>query len=269
MLAFSATGIGAVGSMTGLYYLWYKDYPRGNFHFFDDNKDWLQMDKMGHLFSTYQLSRITHGLSEYACLNRKQSIWLGTSTALLYMNSVEIFDGYSQQWGASWGDIAANTLGWLVFTVQQDVWNEQRLAIEYSFFPSKYANYRPDLLGNNLVSQAIKDYNGITHWLTINPSSFFEENSTFLPNWLCISIGYSGDGLLGGTENAITYNGQILPHFQRQRQYYLSLDIDFTKIETNSRFLRTVFFALNTIKVPFPAIEYGQHSKWKFKPFFF
>jgi hypothetical protein len=33
--------------------LWYADYPRSNFRFINDNADWLQMDKIGHFYSTY------------------------------------------------------------------------------------------------------------------------------------------------------------------------------------------------------------------------
>src|SRR4051812_42271731 len=36
------------GSLIGLNELWYKNYPRSSFHFFNDNKEWLQMDKVGH-----------------------------------------------------------------------------------------------------------------------------------------------------------------------------------------------------------------------------
>jgi len=32
----------------GLNYLWYKKFPRSPFHFFNDNNEWLNMDKMGH-----------------------------------------------------------------------------------------------------------------------------------------------------------------------------------------------------------------------------
>src|SRR6476620_6964690 len=31
--------------------LWYADYPRSDFHFVNDNAEWLQMDKAGHAFS--------------------------------------------------------------------------------------------------------------------------------------------------------------------------------------------------------------------------
>jgi hypothetical protein len=39
------------------------------------------------------------------------------------------------------------------------------------------------------------------------------------------------------------------------RQYYLSLDLDFTAIPTRSRFLKTLFKVINIIKVPSPTLE--------------
>lgn len=47
----------AVGGLTllALNQLWYADYKRSKFHTIDDNSEWLQMDKLGHVFSAYQL----------------------------------------------------------------------------------------------------------------------------------------------------------------------------------------------------------------------
>jgi hypothetical protein len=38
------------GALVGLNQLWYADYPRSDFHFINDNAEWLQMDKAGHIF---------------------------------------------------------------------------------------------------------------------------------------------------------------------------------------------------------------------------
>ncbi|WP_338407579.1 hypothetical protein [uncultured Flavobacterium sp.] len=35
--------------------LWYADYPRSNFHFINNNSEWMQMDKVDHLYSSYHL----------------------------------------------------------------------------------------------------------------------------------------------------------------------------------------------------------------------
>jgi hypothetical protein len=41
--------------LVGLNQLWYADYARSDFHFINDNAEWLQMDKAGHIYSSYHL----------------------------------------------------------------------------------------------------------------------------------------------------------------------------------------------------------------------
>jgi hypothetical protein len=76
---------------------------------------------------------------------------------------------------------------------------------------------------------------------------------------LNISIGYGADGMLGGYENiAYDKNGNISFNRQdikRYRQWYLSPDVDLTKINTKSKLLRTVLAGLNAIKIPAPSLE--------------
>ena len=38
-------------TFVGLNTLWYKDYPKSNFHVINDNGELLEMDKMGHITS--------------------------------------------------------------------------------------------------------------------------------------------------------------------------------------------------------------------------
>ena len=52
--------------------------------------------------------------------------------------------------------------------------------------------------------------------------------------------------MLGEFENKLSYRGKVLPKYKRYRQFYLSLDIDLSKVKTNSRFMSHVFNALNT-----------------------
>ena len=49
---------------------------------------------------------------------------------------------------------------------------------------------------------------------------------------------------------------------ERNRQWYLSPDIDLTKIKTNKKLLKTLLFGLNAIKIPAPAL-YFSHGKLK------
>jgi hypothetical protein len=48
-------GTGYTLSYIGLYHLWYKQSGLSHFRFHNDNKHWLQMDKIGHITTAYQM----------------------------------------------------------------------------------------------------------------------------------------------------------------------------------------------------------------------
>ena len=52
----------AVISLVGINEVWYKNYARSDFHFFDDLKEWNGMDKIGHACTSYQLNKVSHSL---------------------------------------------------------------------------------------------------------------------------------------------------------------------------------------------------------------
>lgn len=249
-------------SMTGLYFAWYADYPQSKFHFFNDNGEWLQMDKAGHLTTSYIVGSFGYELLRDAGLDETRSIWFGGTLGLAFLTTVEVFDGLSDGWGFSWGDMAANTLGCGLFIGQQFLWHEQRITVKYSFHPTKFADYRPDLLGKDLIQQTIKDYNGQTYWASFNFKSLFLNKESKFPAWLNFAFGYGATGMTGGFSNTLVYAGESIPYYERQRQFYFSLDVDFTKIPTNNKFLKYTFKVLNIFKVPFPAIEYNTGGNW-------
>lgn len=252
-----------VGSMTGLYFLWYHDYPQSNFHFINDNAEWLQMDKIGHATSAYQVGLIGYDLLRYAGVNRNKSICYGGTLGFLFLTTVEAFDGFSAGWGASWGDLIANAFGTTLFIGQQLLWNEQRIALKMSYHNTKYSDYRPDLLGKNTIQSLLKDYNGETFWLSINIGSFLKKESKF-PKWLNFAVGYGAEGMTGGTSNVLEHNGNLIPFFERERQFYLSPDIDLSRIPVKNQTLKTVLKVLNFIKLPMPTLEFNSKSKSNF-----
>jgi hypothetical protein len=69
--------------------------------------------------------------------------------------------------------------------------------------------------------------------------------------------------MFGEFQNITSYNGVALPETQRYRQFLFSLDIDWSKIETGSGFLKTVLHGMTFIKLPFPAIEYNSKGRLK------
>jgi hypothetical protein len=220
------------------------------------------MDKLGHVFSSYQLGRLGANTINWTGLSRKNQIIYGSTLGLGFLTAVEVMDGFSEEWGFSWTDMASNTIGTGLFVGQELLWEEQRILLKYSFHQTRFAKQRPEKLGDGLAEEFLKDYNGQTYWLSANINSFLKTD--YLPNWLNLAFGYGADGMLTGEPDAPLFINQ-----NRIRQYYLSLDIDFSRIKTKSHVLKTIFDVLNVIKVPFPALELNTKGRLKMHYFYY
>jgi hypothetical protein len=274
-----------------LYSAWYKQYDRGKFHFFNDNQEWMQMDKLGHIVSTYYESRWASGMYRWAGVRPRKSDWIGVGYGMAIQTSLEIADGFSSKWGFSKGDYLANIIGAGSFIGQQLAWNEQRFCFKVTSSPKKYPstpiysadkqfsiplNERAyDLLGNNYALSFAKDYNEQTLWLSTNVASFLPEDTRF-PKWLNVAFGYSLENAFVGENSyswtqTVTQNG--IPagtvfnidknEYPRYRQFLLSLDVDMSKIKVKNHFLNTLIHTFNVIKIPAPAIEFNSLGKVK------
>ena len=248
------------GSVIALNELWYKDYPRSSFHFFNDNKEWLQMDKFGHAVSAYNIGLYSGNLFRWSGVKQSSAAWYGGMLGFVYLGTIELLDGFSEQWGFSWGDVLANGVGTICYLGQELTWKQQRLKLKFSASPSEYARYRPDVLGKTFSQQLLKDYNAQTYWLSVNVASFCSQSCIF-PKWLNVAFGYGGNGMTGGMANPVYVDeaGEQFT-FDRYRQYYISLDIDLTRIEMKSRFLKTICHTVGFIKFPLPAIEFNRYG---------
>ena len=90
-------------SLIALNQTWYKNYPKSSFHTFDDSGEWLQMDKVGHGWSVYNLSRASTSAWKWAGLSQKQSVLIGSLTGFSYLTVIEILDAHSEKWGMELG----------------------------------------------------------------------------------------------------------------------------------------------------------------------
>ena len=244
----------ATATLFGLNQLWYADYARSNFKTIDDSSDWLQMDKLGHVFSSYQLGSFGASTLNWSGVRKNDQLLYGATIGFAFLTAVEVMDGFSQEWGFSWTDMAANLAGTGFYVGQELLWEEQRILLKYSFHKTQFAQQRPDKLGNGLAEEFLKDYNGQTYWLSANIKSFLKTES--IPNWLNLAFGYGADGMLTGDPNDPLYLNQ-----NRIRQYYLSLDVDLSRIKTNSHLLKTIFSVFNMIKIPFPTLELNSNGR--------
>jgi len=255
----------ASAALIGLNQLWYADYPKSNFHFINDNSEWMQMDKVGHLYSSYHIGRFGAEALNWSGASKKNQLIYGAGLGFVFLTAVEVMDGFSAEWGASMGDIVANASGTALYVSQEIIWHEQRIIPKFSYHKTQYSNYRPNVLGSTVPEQILKDYNGQTYWLSTNLYSFSKDSK--IPKWLNIALGYGAEGMISGNSDFIS---PILdPKPERFRQFYLSLDVDLTKIETKSHFLKTIFSVFNTVKIPTPTIEYSPQSGFKFYALYF
>jgi hypothetical protein len=186
---------------------------------------------------------------------------------MTYQTVIEVLDGFSSQWGFSWGDFGANVIGSGMFTAQELAWNEQRIQYKWSFHRKHYTdatlNKRSDeIFGKSSAERFLKDYNGQTYWLSATVKDFFPQSN--VPAWLQVSVGIGAEGMFGATENiakdkngVITFDRQDI---QRYRQWYLAPDIDLTKIKTRKKGIKFALTVLNIFKFPAPSLEYSKGS---------
>lgn len=235
-------------SLVALDRMWYADFERQSFQFFNDNSEWQQLDKMGHFFSSFHISKVSHRGLKWAGVSEKKAILYGSLVSAIVLTPIEILDGFSAEYGASAGDLIANTSGAIFFASQQLLWQEVRVHVKYSFNRSDYAPLRPELLGNSLAEEIVKDYNAHTHWLSIDLSKFHHA----IPRWLNIAIGYGGTGMVYATEQQNISNG-----YRPLRRWYIGMDLDLNEYKTTSRVLNTALYLINMIRIPAPAFEYS------------
>lgn len=281
----AASAITYIGTTLAFNELWYKSYPRVKFHLKDDWILWEQVDKYGHAFSAYQSAKMGYNIFEWTGLYDKKAVFIGTGISIALMNTLEIMDGFSKGWGFSLYDAGFNTFGTSLFTSQQLGWKEQRISLKWSSTRPKYtttpiATNDPTFFGSQQYAAeghygkyfweyAFKDYNAMTIWASISPASFFmnSEKQSILRS-MCLSIGFGGENIYGAAYNNYhDKKGRITSiGLPRYKQFYLSIDLNTEMIPTKSRILRTVFKAINFIKIPAPALEINTLGQFKFHP---
>ena len=243
----SATTYGA--SMVGLHALWYSQFDRQSFRFFDDAAEWKQMDKIGHFYSAYQVTAISASTWRWAGMEQRKAARLSSLISFGILSSIEVLDGFSSGYGASASDWVANATGAGLYWGQSALWNEQRIYPKMSFHRTSLAPQRPSLLGNGWIEEFVKDYNGQTQWLSIDMDKFVPG----WPKWINISPGYGAHNMLYAEDQSNLENG-LKPY----RQFYIGIDFDLTSLKGRNKFVNTLIFIGNMVRLPAPTLEFSQ-----------
>jgi hypothetical protein len=254
---------GYAGGLALLHHAWYKNDPRSPFHFFNDNRQWKQMDKAGHFWSSFHQSRAGADMLGWAGAPKGKAIWYGGLLGVILQTPIEIFDGFGEEYGASVGDLVANTVGSAAVVAQRLAWGEIRLMPKFSFQRSPYAPLRLTTLGDHYVEQVLKDYNGQTYWLSADVAAFLPAGNRY-PRWLNLAVGYGADGLVYGDPPTNRRYGH-----DAYRQYFLTLDLNLQHLPTRNKFLKKVLYVASIFHLPAPALEYNRKQKLLFHPVYF
>lgn len=252
------SGAAYSGTLVGLSELWYKNSDRQSFRFFNDNAEWKQVDKLGHFYAGFYFSYGTSAALKWANVPERKAQFIGAATGFLVLLPIEIFDGYSDAYGASTGDLLANAAGSVFFLGQSLLWDEPRIYPKFSFHRTDYAPLRPNTLGSTFGSELLKDYNGQTYWLSFDMDKFIP-----FPKWLNLTVGYGANDMVYARASQNQAAG-----FSAYRQFYIALDPDLTGIRTKSKALKTIFRVMSLLKLPAPTLEFSKKGT-SFHPAYF
>ncbi len=251
-------------SNVALYKTWYEPYSTGKFHRFNDQKEWLGMDKIGHFITSWWISSFINETAAMSGFNQRQSKWMSVIYPTVYMTSVEVMDGFSEGWGFSTADLVANFGGIAFSYLQTESAVLNQFNLKYSWNPGELSPYRPSLLGKNIPERMLKNYNEQTYWLSM-PLSLVHKN---IPKWLCISFGYGANGMLGARNNIWSEDNKMFDFsdIERERQFSLSLDLDLRKIKIKGKAWKLFTSTFRWLKIPAPALHFNTKSGVGFSP---
>lgn len=140
------------------------------------------IDKLGHYYCARLLSDQISTISCWIGFDEKSSQLIGPILSSVLMLEIEIYDGFFKEWGFSLADFAANEFGAFSPIVTEKFPALNHVQLKFSYHPSHQAQQE---------SSFIKDYAGMTFWLSYNIHSLMPVKfKKFYPPWLNLSLGY-------------------------------------------------------------------------------
>lgn len=240
-------GITAGGFIAGhvfLTNLWWKgEQSRFHFNWRDDWRYALGADKVGHAVTPYIGTDIYRQAFEWTGMSHRASLWLAGGLVSAYTTYIEIRDGFSAEWGFSWGDFAANNIGigWRVAEEYQPWMTNVRFKVSY--WPSKA--FRSGAYGS-----IVDDYESTYHWASLNVDALLPETwRVWWPDFLNVAVGHSVKGIAA-------YDGS------GEHEFYLSVDLNAEGLPGNGAFWNWLKRTLNYYHFPAPAIRILPDVVW-------
>jgi hypothetical protein len=240
----------ALGIMAGIHVYqtngWWKDNRR-SFHFQEDLKYGLSVDKLGHFYGASVGTFIISRALRWADFSESSSLLWGAGVAALFQTYVEVQDGFST-WGFDRVDFAANIGGAFYPVGQHYVPFLRNFDFKFSYQPSPLVNEGGGVGFQGQKHIMFDDYEGQTIWLGAKVNNLVPKSiEQYWPDWLGLAVGYGARDILKN------------PH----SVYIIGLDYDMTEIiPDDTWFLKTLGQALNFIRFPAPAVRISPSAIW-------
>jgi hypothetical protein len=227
---------------------WWKD-NRSSFHFREDLKYGLHVDKIGHFWGAAVLTEVISLSLRWADMKEEPALLCGAGGSLLFQTYVEVQDGFST-WGFDRVDFLSDVAGAAWPIARYYIPPLQNVDFKFSYLPSPLI-HQPGGAGFRGQQHLIMDdYEGQTFWLSLNLNDVLPKTiEPYWPDFLRLAIGY-------GARDIATQDNAY-------RVYFLALDYDMSKIiPSSTSFLRSVNKILNYIHLPAPAVQLFPTTIW-------
>ena len=234
-LALTGVGIYDVAFYETLKKPWWSG-QKSDFHVIND---WwgayaMEVDKFAHAYAGQCMTRIAAQAYGWTGMTRRQALFWGGVTSLATLTQVELLDGFTAKYGFSTADYAANIAG-AFLPLAQDIWQPlQLVTFKMSYHTARFEKgTAPNLL---------EDYNRQTYWLTLDVNGLLPRPARrYWPDWLQVAAGC-------GVNHAFEAN--------REREYYLALDVDPTRLPLGDGPLASFLAPFHYLHLPAPAIRF-------------
>lgn len=238
-------GAGTIGLMAASYGLqdniWWKG-EKSSFHF-NWTQDWkanLGADKFGHMYFSYLASNLYIEAYNWAGLNRYEQRLYGGISAMVHQTFTEIRDGFSKEYGFSFGDYAFNLVGAFYPLLQYEYPLLESFRFKISYYPSD----RFKAGSNNYI---IDDYESTYNWLSIDINNLLTgEAGKYFPDFVDLTIGHSVKNL----------------GINAKHEFYIGLDWDFEALPGNNAILKFLKKSLNFYHFPSPVVKIYPNVVW-------
>ncbi len=237
---------------------------RGDFHFVEDGKYAMYIDKAGHFYGTFLSSYVLSQTLLECGFSYNWANAIGCFLGLGYTTYVEVLDGFSKDWGFCPSDFYADVGGALFYLAYSYVPFFQNFTPKFMYLPPRWFNSK----SRKPSSMFIDDYSAHTFWISINVHNLLPEKvKKYYPRWLDISVGFAVRNLCDPLNPENKCNPQVsepvYPYVWGNRKLIVALDFDLVKLlPDGSPFCNWLKQSFNFFKLPSPAIEFGNPTRF-------